>query len=267
MLTKRSILDSYGSWACVAGAGEGLGAAFAKRLAWQGFHLLLIDKDGEKLTTIEEELSAAWKPKVISLCIDLEDRGAVARIIENIQKTNCRFLIYNAAYGPVRPFLSNTPEELNRYVQVNMATPLQLVHRFAASHAGQRAGILLLSSLAGWRGSRLVAPYAATKAFTWNLAEGLYYEFKGTGLDVSVCCPGPVDTPNYRRTRPRQSWISPKAAPPEVVVEYVLRHFGRKLFLFPGRSNRLTHFLLNRILPRRWASGMHNAMMSYLYEG
>ena len=175
--------------------------------------------------------------------------------MEKIEETNCRMLIYNAAYGPVRLFLSNTAQELDRYVQVNMATPLQLVHRFAALHAGQRAGILLLSSLAGWRGSRLVAPYAATKAFTWNLGEGLYYEFRGTGLDISVCCPGPVDTPNYRDTRPRRSLFSPKAAAPEAVAEYALRHFGRRLFLFPGRSNRFTHFLLNRILPRRWASG------------
>ncbi len=257
---------TYGLWACVAGAGEGLGAAFAKGLARRGFYLLLIDKDREKLAALEEELGASGELEVISLCLDLEDQTAVARIMEKIEEANCRYLIYNAAYGPVRTFLSNTPEELDRHIQVNMATPLQLVHRFAGLHRGRRAGILLLSSLAGWRGSRLVAPYAATKAFTWNLAEGLYYEFRGADLDVNVCCPGPVDTPNYRGTRPRQSWISPKAAAPEAVAEYALRHFGRRLFLFPGWSNRLTHFLLNRMLPRRWASGMHNAIMKHLYD-
>ncbi|MCB0680589.1 MAG: SDR family NAD(P)-dependent oxidoreductase [Saprospiraceae bacterium] len=257
---------TYGAWACVAGAGEGLGAAFAFGLARRGFNLILIDLDPEKLSEVEAAVRRTHAVQLVSLCVDLVDRESIQPIMAAIESSGCRFLVYNAAYGPVRPFLQNTPDELDRYIQVNMATPMQLAHRFAALHSGRKAGLLLISSLAGWRGTRYVVPYAASKAFTWNLAEGLHYEREGVGLDIGLCTLGPVDTPNYRSFFPRQPLLQPKAMAPQAVAEYALRRFGRRLFLFPGFSTAFSHFLLNRVLPRSWASGLHNAVMKRLWR-
>ena len=141
---------TYGAWACVAGAGEGLGAAFAFGLARRGFNLILIDLDPEKLSEVEAAIRRTHAVQLVSLCVDLVDRESIQPIMAAIESSGCRFLVYNAAYGPVRPFLQNTPDELDRYIQVNMATPMQLAHRFAALHSGRKAGLLLISSLAGW---------------------------------------------------------------------------------------------------------------------
>jgi short-subunit dehydrogenase len=258
--------DNYGSWACVAGAGEGLGAAFSFGLAHRRFNLILIDKDEEKLNDIQKQLQGKYKLEIQILKLDLQDRNSVDVISESLEHTDCRFMVYNAAYGPVKPFLSNTPEELDLYLNVNMKTPLHLSYRFAHMNQKKQAGLLLISSLAGFRGTQFVIPYAASKAFLWNLAEGLYYEFKDTQLDVSVCCPGSIDTPNFRSTKPQKTFVTPKPMKPALVAEEALNKFGKKLFILPGITNKLVHFILNRILPRKIASAIHNSTMKKMYS-
>jgi len=260
-----NILKKYGPWACVAGAAEGLGAAFSLGLAIRGFNLILIDNQNEELDMLREKLLKIHKIEVIALHLDLSSTNCTKSIMAKLVEKNCRFLVYNAAYGPVKPFLSNTDEELDVYLNVNAVTPIHLAYNFATHFQNQKAGIMLVSSLAGFRGTQYVVPYAATKAFTWNLAEGLHYEFKESGLNISVCCPGPVDTPNYRSTNPKPSFITPKSMNPGQVAEESLDQFGKKLFIFPGFSNKFAHFILNHILPRKIASGIHNATMKKMY--
>ncbi|MDZ7605865.1 MAG: SDR family NAD(P)-dependent oxidoreductase [Cyclobacteriaceae bacterium] len=129
-----------------------------------------------------------------------------------------------------------------------------------------RKGILLVSSLAGFRGTQLVIPYAATKAFIWNLAEGLHYEFKDKGLDISVLCPGTVDTPGFRATEAKTTFFTPKPMSPLSVAEIAVAKFGRQLFIVPGLSNKFAHFLLQRVLPRKLSSKIHNDAMGGLYQ-
>ena len=147
-----------------------------------------------------------------------------------------------------------------------MNTQIHLIHQFIKNVNDRAAGVLMVSSLAGWRGTQLVIPYAATKAFIWNMAEGLHYEFKNSNLDISVCCPGPTDTPGFQSTNPRLTFFSPKPRNPELVAKETLKKFGKKLFIIPGPSNKISHFILNRILPRKIASGIHNAAMKKIYE-
>jgi short-subunit dehydrogenase len=257
--------EKYGSWACVLGAAEGLGAAFSMQLAKHRFDLILVDKLASQLEATEKVIQEQHEVEIIRIIADLSETNCLEPILKIMTEKDCRFMIYNAAYGPVKPFLSNSKSELDFYLNVNMATTLHLVHRFIQLNKDKKAGILLLSSLAGFRGTQYVVPYAATKAFLWNLAEGLHYEFKDSLLDVTVCCPGTIDTPGFRSTNPKQSIFTPKPMTPEAVAKEALSHFGKKLFIIPGASNKISHFILNRILPRRWASSIHNYAMKKLY--
>ena len=65
-----------------------------------------------------------------------------------------------------------------------------------------RGGILLMSSMAGFQGSALVATYSATKAFDLVLGESLWEELRERGVDVLSCCAGATRTPNYVASRP-----------------------------------------------------------------
>ena len=56
--------------------------------------------------------------------------------------------------------------------------------------------------MAGFQGSPLISNYAATKAYNMILAEGLWDEFRESGVDVLACCAGATRTPNYLRSEP-----------------------------------------------------------------
>ena len=257
--------DKYGAWACVAGAGEGLGKAFSESLAKRGLNLILIDQKLDLLDSTKALLEANYQIEIDVLNLDLIEDGIVDLIMQSLQRRKCRFLIYNAAYGPVKPFLSNTETELQRYLAVNIETQLILIHRFIHNLKDETAGVLMMSSLAGFRGTQFVVPYAATKAFIWNMAEGLHYEFKDAKIDFSVCVAGATDTPNFRSTHPKKSLFAPKARDPKLVAEEALSRFGTNLFIFPGVVNKLTHFILTRILPRKFSSKIHNSTMQKMY--
>ena len=260
-----NLLDKYGEWACVVGAAQGLGFAFANDLAKRGFNLILIDIDIQKLDQACTLMQSKYNSKTSRLHLDLEQRGSASIIADEIKKRDCRLMVYNAAFGPVKPFIYNSTSELNRYIAVNIDTQLHLIYQFINLGITKPAGIMMISSLAGFRGTQYVIPYAATKAFIWNMAEGLHYEFENTGLDISVCIAGATDTPNFRSTNPKKSYFSPKARDPHLVAEESLNKFGKQLFIVPGLENKISHFLLNRILPRRIASRMHNYVMRKMY--
>jgi len=255
----------YGDWVCVIGAAEGLGRAFASELAKQNYQLLLIDKDQTKLAETETFLRNTFGVRVDALLLDLNAQNSVALVLEAINNNQIRLLVYNAAYGPVKPFLANTAKELDLYVNVNISFMIHLIQSLIKSNQEQPIGILLLSSLAGWRGTRFVVPYAASKAFIWNFAEGLHYEFRGKKVDISVCVAGATDTPNFRSTRPRMHWLMPKPMDPQKVAYKSIKNLGKQLFIFPSAGIMLIHFLLNRVLPRSWASSIHNNAMQRMY--
>ena len=122
-----------------------------------------------------------------------------------------------------------------------------------------------MSSLAGFWGTQLVAPYSATKAFDFNLAEALHHELRADGIDVMACCPGATDTPGYRSSNPRYGWFKPSVMKPEDVAKGALKKLGKGAYYIPGFSNKLTFFLFSRVFPRKWAAGIFNNTMEQMY--
>jgi hypothetical protein len=126
-------------------------------------------------------------------------------------------------------------------------------------------GILLMASLAGLWGTRLVATYSGTKAFNLLLAEALSFELKPYPIDVGACCAGATATPGYLGTNPSQGFPGPSVMQPAKVASYALRNLGRKTIIIPGFSNRMSYFLLTRLLPRSLSVKIVNSVMSRTY--
>jgi len=88
-------------------------------------------------------------------------------------------MVYNATLSYIGPFLNNTTNEQVKLAEMNMLTPLKLVHYYGKQMVGAgRGGVVLMSSLAGFQGSGFLSGYAASKAFNRVLAESLWYEWK-----------------------------------------------------------------------------------------
>ncbi len=177
-------------------------------------------------------------------------------------------LIYNAAFSPIKPFINYSSEEIDTFIEVNARTQLQLVHAFVKRLITDKkgGGILLMSSLAGLIGMQLVAPYAATKAFAWNLAEALNHELKPHNIDMMACLAGITDTPEYRKTNPNFGFIKPAIMSPGDVAEGALKSLGKRARFIPGFSNRLNYFILTRLMPRKMAASIANKTMGKMYR-
>jgi uncharacterized protein len=268
-LMKNDLEQRYGSWCLVAGAAEGLGEAFSRNLADKGINLILVDQKEELLDALARQLESSFHVRVRLLHLDLASEESVEVMMEAVRETGCRFLIYNAAFSRVQRFMKNDTSMLDRYINVNMRTPMQMIHAFSHFHFLQkdhRKGILLMSSLAGSWGTQLLAPYGGSKAFIHILAESLYYELRGEGFDVLACIAGSTATPGYLASLPHGEAKPGSAMQPGRVVEAGLRALGNRPFVVAGFKNRFIYFLMTRILPRRTSVRMMNHEVGKMYR-
>ena len=244
----------YGAWALVAGASEGLGAAFAAELGRRGLNLLLIARRDEVLRQVAEGIRAEQDVEVRCLALDLADPQAAATVSDALAGLELGLLVYNAASVPLGPLLETDPAEIDQAVAVNVRGPLALVRALVPGMRERgRGGVLLMSSLAGLQGAPGIVTYSASKAFNIILAEGLWGELREQGIDVSVCCSGAVPTPGYARF---SGQTVPGMLSPEDVVRRTLDALGRGPRFVPGLTNRIVARVIGWLLPRKTAIGI-----------
>jgi short-subunit dehydrogenase len=264
----KGFKEKYGPWAIIAGSAEGLGEAWSRTLAAQGLNLIMVDNQEDKLEKLARVLEKEFNIETSTISTDLSEETAANEILNQSKEFECRLLVYNAAYSRVKPFLDNTTEDIRYYIGINTYTQLKLVNAFSVKLAedGKGGGIILMSSLAGLIGMQLVASYASTKAFAWNLAEALYHELQPHNIDVLACIAGATSTPAYEATDPKYGRIKPQVMAPAAVSEEAIRKLGKKARHVCGFKNRLNYFILTRLLPRKLATGMANKVMKKMYD-
>jgi short-subunit dehydrogenase len=259
--------QSYGPWAVVAGASEGLGAAYAEALAGRGLDLVLVARRGELLQALAGRLKEKYGINVRTLALDLSKPEAAGQIACETQSLEVGLLVYNAAYSAVGPFFEHTLDDHLREVDTNIRTPLGLVHEFGARMlAAGHGGIILMSSLSAFQGSAYISAYSASKAFNVILAEGLWEEWRREGVDVLVCVAGAIRTPNFLASSPQHTGrISDATLEPAAIVKEALAALGRKPTVIPGRFNRLSSFVMRHLLSRQAAVRLMGNVLRGMY--
>ena len=250
-----NLKQKYGKTAMIAGASEGIGAAFASFLAAEGMDLVLIARRLQPLHKLAGLLVEQFKVSVSCIQCDLSDINAVQQTEEALNGKEINLLVYNAALSCIGPFIKNSYDIHSRMARVNMLTPLNMLHVFGEKMlVNGRGGIILVTSLAGFQGSGNLSVYAATKAFIRILGESLWYEWKNQGVDVIACCAGATATPGYLSTQPEKTGFpAPGVQDPEEVVTECMKKLGKGPFLITGGGNRIASFIMQRILPRKMA--------------
>jgi short-subunit dehydrogenase len=241
----------YGSWALVAGASEGLGASWALALARRRMNLVLVARRRALLDTLADELRRACDIEVRCCDGDLAVPGFLEALQTECSDIDLGLIVYNATDAPVGEFASTPADGLTRVVEVNVRAPMMMLRAFAPGMVSRgRGGVVLMTSLAGNQGAPRIAAYAASKAFNRVLAEGLWYELGGRGVDVVACCAGAVRTPGYSQAVGKDA---PGTLDPDEVVEQALRALGRRPVVIPGFFNRAASLVMGRLLPKRTA--------------
>jgi short-subunit dehydrogenase len=247
--------QKYGPTALIAGASEGLGAAYAHYLAKEGMDLVLVARRQAPLEELAARLKTQYNVGVQCISCDLSDPQATRQIETELGGKEINLLVYNAALSYIGPFEKNSIEHHKKIVEANIGTPMQMAQVFGAAMLKKEKGaIVLMASLAGFQGSGFLAAYAASKAFNRVLAESLWYEWKDRGVDVMACCAGATSTPNFIDTKPEKtSAFAPKVQPPEAVVKECFKKLGKKPSIITGSGNRMASFFMQKLMPRKMA--------------
>ena len=196
-----SFAEKYGPWAVVAGASDGVGAAFAEGLAERGLNVVLLARRQAVLDEVAAGIETRTGVQTRTLAVDLARPEANQVIADATTDLEVGFLVYCAGADPnFQPFLANPVSVAEAMIQRNCTVPLQLCHHFAPAMVERgRGGIVVFGSGAGFVGAPNMVAYGATKAFDMVFAEALWGELHDKGVDVLGLILGKTDTPALRK--------------------------------------------------------------------
>jgi short-subunit dehydrogenase len=235
-MAQDSFFERYGAWAIVAGASDGVGAAYARAMSDRGLNVVLIARRQSLLEELASEIRAKSHVEALPIAVDLATPDAASRVIETAGALEVGMLMYNAGSDPVNQhFLSYDVEPQLALIQRNCVTPTVLCHHYAGAMKSRgRGGIVLVTSSGGMIGMPQMVVYGGTKAYDLVFAEALWTELSPSGVDVLAPILAATDTPTLRRVLAKRGMLEsehddsplPNAVTAEEVVEGIIAHLN-----------------------------------------
>jgi short-subunit dehydrogenase len=183
--------------ALVTGASAGLGEQFARLFAKSGISLVLIARRRDRLERLKNELETDFGVDVDVLPLDLTRLNSVNRVIALLEGRDIEieYLVNNAGFGQSGSFSEIAPELHLQQIDLNLRSLTELTRQLLPSMIRNKSGrILNIGSTAGDQPGPFMAVYYASKAYVNSFSEALHYELRGTGVTVTLSCPGPTLT-------------------------------------------------------------------------
>jgi hypothetical protein len=224
--------------ALITGASGGIGLELARVFAEQGYALVLVARNRQRL----EEIAVDLKPTPVQVYAkDLTLVGASEGVLREVPKVDV--LVNNAGYGVYGPFSTTPIEEELGMLQLNMTALVVLTKLYLPGMLAARNGkILNVASTAAFQPGPLMALYYASKAFVLSFSEAIANELQGTGVSVTALCPGPTATGFQARTGLEKSRLFQrmKVMDARTVAEAGYRGLmAGKPVVIPGLMNKL----------------------------
>lgn len=184
--------------ALVTGASSGIGLELARLLAAGGCSLVLVARDAARLKQVSAELESEFGIHAAWDAVDLAQPDAAAELWTRLERAGATvdILINNAGVGATGALADQPIEIVQRMVTLNVASLTTLTRLVLPGMMSRRRGrILHVSSLAGYQpAGPWMAVYYATKSYVLSFSKGLAAELSGSGVSVTVLCPGPTAT-------------------------------------------------------------------------
>jgi hypothetical protein len=188
--------------ALVTGASSGIGAAFAERLAKDGYDLIIVARRHDKLEELAQRLQGSHRVNVEVLVADLSKPDSLRTVEKQIAEDSAlELLVNNAGFGGYMPFVELDPDKAEELINLQVLAVTRLTRAALPGMIVRGRGYIInVSSRLGFSGSLgssqlpKRATYAGTKAFINTFTQLLQSELDGTGVQVQALCPGLVAT-------------------------------------------------------------------------
>lgn len=181
--------------ALITGASAGIGRELARLFAAAGHDLLLVARRLPELEALCAELEQQHRIVARAIACDLSAPAELDTLLAEIRGLELDYLVNNAGFGSVGPFAQLPAGRQVAMIDLNVTALVRLTHEVLPSMLQRRRGwILNTGSTAGFQPGPYMATYYASKAFVNSFSEALAHETRGTGVSVTVSCPGPTLT-------------------------------------------------------------------------
>lgn len=238
------------SYAVVTGASSGIGACFARRLAQEGYALVLVARRRERLTELAHELKKNGTHVVIETA-DLSRKEECLRLMSALGDKKIGVFINNAGFGDCGIFTETSLDKDMDMIDVNVRAVHILTKLVLRKMKRQGGGYLLnVASSAGLiPAGPYMATYYATKAYVASMTRAVARELKeeGSNVYVGALCPGPVDT--EFNSVANVEFALPGITP-EYCVDYAIRQMKRRKVVIVPTLTLKAATTLGRFIPQ-----------------
>ncbi len=208
--------------ALVTGASSGIGAAFAERLARDGYDLIIVARRRDRLDNLAEQLLGKYSAHVEVLTANLSQPKELRTVEKRIgEDLALELLVNNAGFGGYMPFVELDPDKATELINLKVLAVTRLTRAALPGMIARGKGsIVNVSSRLAFSGpigsSQLPkrATYAGANAFIITFTQLLQSELDGTGVRVQALCPGVVQTEFHE-----QAGIDPNRYPAAIVMK------------------------------------------------
>jgi short-subunit dehydrogenase len=229
----------------VTGASSGIGYELSRVFAENGYPLLLVARNREKLQALAQELQAAHHVAVSTCVADLAVSDGARQVVDAAHQLGrpVEILVNNAGFGVYGPFIEADVDATLQMLQVNVVSLTHLTRLLLPEMVQRNSGrILNVASVAAFVPGPFMAVYYASKAYVLHFSEALDEELSGSNVRVTALCPGPTATGFESRAGLGKSKLfsSQKVMDARTVAEDGYRGLmrGRRLVV-PGWRNKL----------------------------
>lgn len=194
-----------GKVALITGAGRGIGAAIARRFAFEGATVVVTDINNHEAKSVAASIVESGRD-ASSTSLDVtapeQVEAATRFVIERFGRLN--ILVNNAGVAQRDPFLDMTLETWERVLKVNLTGTMICSQASARLMKASGGHIINIASISGQLGGSQRAAYGASKAGIINLTQVMAVELAQFGILVNAIAPGPTLTGLVQNTSQQQ---------------------------------------------------------------